>query len=242
MTIAPAAAAATIEPPRPNPTFFGFPLSRIAACRRRDVISSPREQLFTSMVVRAEARGPGPWLPGGRDQVDGRPEQSFFLGPFDLDPELRHTPSGLPSPTRDGDQRSWPGRMAIVEEAPLHRRHGLGSAGRNLLPIFEKGKRRPRRRLLKMDTWDDKTTGEKRTKMKVQAERVQFLDRRDESQVAHRPTKTTPACAREPQARRGPRRAGDHGRWPRTAAAPAIPQTYRPPVASGDELDDDIPF
>ena len=31
---------------------------------------------------------------------------------------------------------------------------------------------------LKMDTWDDKTTGEKRSKIKVLADRVQFLDSR----------------------------------------------------------------
>ena len=29
-----------------------------------------------------------------------------------------------------------------------------------------------------MDTWDDKTTGEKRSKLKVEAERVQFLGKR----------------------------------------------------------------
>ena len=29
---------------------------------------------------------------------------------------------------------------------------------------------------LKMDSWDDKTTGEKKSKIKVQADRVQFLD------------------------------------------------------------------
>ena len=29
---------------------------------------------------------------------------------------------------------------------------------------------------LRMDTWDDKTTGEKRSKIRVQADRVQFLD------------------------------------------------------------------
>src|SRR5207302_2420728 len=34
---------------------------------------------------------------------------------------------------------------------------------------------------LKMDSWDDKTTGEKRTKIKVEGEGVQFLDRREES-------------------------------------------------------------
>src|SRR5262249_11519538 len=31
---------------------------------------------------------------------------------------------------------------------------------------------------LKMDTWDDKSTGEKRSKIRVQADRVQFLDSR----------------------------------------------------------------
>jgi len=31
---------------------------------------------------------------------------------------------------------------------------------------------------LKMDSWDDKTTGEKRSKIRVTAERVQFLDSR----------------------------------------------------------------
>ena len=34
---------------------------------------------------------------------------------------------------------------------------------------------------LKMDSWDDKATGEKRTKLKVQADRVQFLDRKDDT-------------------------------------------------------------
>ena len=37
---------------------------------------------------------------------------------------------------------------------------------------------------LKMDTWDDRTTGEKRSKIKVEAEWVQFLDggtRREDS-------------------------------------------------------------
>ena len=33
-----------------------------------------------------------------------------------------------------------------------------------------------------MDTWDDKSTGEKRSKIRVTAERVQFLDRRGDPQ------------------------------------------------------------
>ena len=50
---------------------------------------------------------------------------------------------------------------------PVHRRDRLGPPGRELLPVSPQGKRDPRRRLLRMDTWDDKTTGEKRSKIKV---------------------------------------------------------------------------
>ena len=38
---------------------------------------------------------------------------------------------------------------------------------------------------LKMDTWDDKTSGEKRSKIKVLADRVQFLDRREAGERNH---------------------------------------------------------
>jgi single-strand DNA-binding protein len=34
---------------------------------------------------------------------------------------------------------------------------------------------------LKMDEWQDKATGEKRSKLKVRADRIQFLDRRKEA-------------------------------------------------------------
>ena len=54
---------------------------------------------------------------------------------------------------------------------------------------------------LKMDTWDDKTTGEKRTKVKVQAERVQFLDRREDSSYGSAPAGDDEAASPLPAAR-----------------------------------------
>ena len=56
-----------------------------------------------------------------------------------------------------------------------------------------------------MDTWDDKTTGEKRSKIKVQAERVQFLDRRGDvgGRGARQDDGHAPPAARDSQPRRG---------------------------------------
>ena len=78
---------------------------------------------------------------------------------------------------------------------------------------------------LKMDEWTDKTTGDKRTKIKVHADRVQFLDRRDDSSGGGmgmaEGESSTPSGDSFP--RRGP------------ALSP------QPPV-NPDEGDDDIPF
>ena len=59
---------------------------------------------------------------------------------------------------------------------------------------------------LKMDTWDDKTTGEKRSKLKVQADRVQFLDRKDDA-------------------------GGGSARWARTTSTPPPPREAPGPRA-----------
>ena len=78
---------------------------------------------------------------------------------------------------------------------------------------------------LKMDTWDDKTTGEKRSKIKVQADRVQFLDRRDDSSSGGMGMAE------------GESLAPSRDSFPQRGPAPP-PQ----PPADSDEGDDDIPF
>ncbi len=88
---------------------------------------------------------------------------------------------------------------------------------------------------LKMDTWDDKTTGEKRTKIKVHADRVQFLDRRDDSSTFG-PSQTddegTPT--RRP-AGNGTGRGGYPAPGPRKPSTPISP-------SQADDQDEDIPF
>ena len=106
---------------------------------------------------------------------------------------------------------------------------------------------------LKMDTWDDKTTGEKRSKIKVQAERVQFLDRRESSGAADdefggrfrgprrerppRPPPDAPADARTAAAGQRPR-----PRLRATAPPPAAPRRPAPEPEPTSDEDEDIPF
>ena len=74
-------------------------------------------------------------------------------------------------------------------------------------PVFVEGR-------LQMDTWDDKETGQKRSRLKVRAERVQFLS--------------------------GPRRDGAVRDTP--AAPPAAAGSYEEPLAKPAADDEEIPF
>jgi single-strand DNA-binding protein len=101
----------------------------------------------------------------------------FLIGNLTRDPELRQTPKGTPIAnigvavnrtwsTDAGEQREettfvdvevW-GRQAETANQYL-------SKGR---PVFIEGR-------LKLDSWEDKQSGQKRNRLKVVAERVQFL-------------------------------------------------------------------
>ena len=79
-----------------------------------------------------------------------------------------------------------------------------------------------------MDTWDDKTTGEKRSKLFVLAERVQFLDRREDAGPS--PRRPRPATTRNspPPHPAAPRATAPAGPAATTAAAAPPPQVARP--------------
>jgi single-strand DNA-binding protein len=99
---------------------------------------------------------------------------------------------------------------------------------------------------LKMDTWDDKTTGEKRSKIKVQADRVQFLDRREDSgggggaaiDDGYVPAPRESAPRRAASGVDGGRPANGAGRPP----TPATPRRPAPPPSESEGEDEDIPF
>jgi single-strand DNA-binding protein len=97
---------------------------------------------------------------------------------------------------------------------------------------------------LKMDTWDDKTTGEKKSKLKVQADRVQFLDRKDDAgggSVGPDDEYAVPGSRRASEPRSmGP--APARGTYSNGPSAPASRPAPSPPNDAEDGDDDDIPF
>jgi single-strand DNA-binding protein len=156
----------------------------------------------------------------------------MLMGNLTRDPELKYTPKGTAIAdlalavnrsytTESGEKREevtfvdvelW-GRQAEIAKEYL-------AKGR---PVYIEGR-------LKLDTWDDKTTGQKRSKMRVVGETMQFLGGRpgggepsgdgEEDASAARPA-SRPASARP-------------------AAAPPPRKPVDPDLDAPEE--DDIPF
>ncbi len=178
----------------------------------------------------------------------------FLMGRLTFDPELRRTPTGTAvTELRLATTRSWAGRDGERREETLF----IGVTvwdrqAETCCQYLRKGSAIHVEGSLKMDTWDDKTTGEKRSKILVNAERVQFLDpRKGDSGGAGGDDDFAGAPAtREPAARRGgssyTRAAAGPGDAPAPGNGPSPPSpgaaSQGPgPVRDDSELDD-IPF
>jgi single-strand DNA-binding protein len=139
----------------------------------------------------------------------------LLIGNLTRDPEVRYTPKGTAVANlglavnrawtaENGEQREevtfvdievW-GRQAETAGQYL-------SKGR---PVFIEGR-------LKLDTWDDKDSGQKRSKLKVVAERVQFLGapragaefKEQAPAEADEQTRARPAAAQRAQTRPAPK-------------------------------------
>jgi single-strand DNA-binding protein len=144
----------------------------------------------------------------------------FLIGNLTRDPEVRYTPKGtavadigmainrvISSGSEEGERREevtyvdvvlW-GRLAEIAEQYLKK-------GR---PVFIEGR-------LQLDSWDDKQTGQKRSRLRVVAENMQLLGGRAESE-------TGPVSA------------------PRRATPPPV-QRQTPKDPDLDAEPDDIPF
>jgi single-strand DNA-binding protein len=153
-------------------------------------------------------------------------------GNLTRDPETRYTPAGLAvTDISIAVNRSWKdesgnkkeevtfvdvtffGRQAEVAEEYL-------AKGR---PVFIEGR-------LHLDSWDDKQTGQKRSKLKVMAENLQLLGSKPEGQTSASAPPTKPAAT--PLQRRD-----RPGGLPPKQQAPKEPS-----LAGSGELDDDSPF
>jgi len=146
----------------------------------------------------------------------------LLIGNLTRDPEIRYTPKGTAVAdvglainrvlnTEEGERREevtyvdvvlW-ARLAEIADQYLKK-------GR---PVFIEGR-------LQLDSWDDKQTGQKRSRLRVVAENMQLLGSRSESEAAA----STTAPRRAP----GP-------------AAPA-PRPQQPKDPDLDAEPDDIPF
>ncbi len=101
----------------------------------------------------------------------------MLLGNLTRDPELRHTPKGsavadlgvaVNRKVQDGNG-GWKDETTFVDVTVW------GSAAENAQKYLTKGRGVFIEGRLQMDVWDDKATGQKRSKLKVVADNLQFL-------------------------------------------------------------------
>ena len=172
----------------------------------------------------------------------------LLIGRLTQDPELRYT-AGVNAavtdlrlavnrmiPTKDGGE---PREEVLFIDVTVWNRQA-----ENCCNYLKKGRQVHIEGHLKQDSWEDKVTGEKRTKVKVEAEWVQFLDpvgRRDDSAGMDDSQSAPPS--RRPAAPGG---ANNGAGGPSRSFSP--PPTRRPaptpePDGGHDEPEEeDIPF
>jgi len=101
----------------------------------------------------------------------------MLIGNLTRDPELRHTPKGsavtdlglaVNRKIQDGNG-GWKDETTFVDVTVW------GSSAENAHKYLSKGRGVFVEGRLQMDTWDDKATGQKRSKLKVVADNLQFL-------------------------------------------------------------------
>jgi single-strand DNA-binding protein len=148
----------------------------------------------------------------------------LLIGNLTRDPEVRYTPKGTAVTEiglavnriysgEDGEKKE---ETTFVDVTLWARQAEI--AGQYLKkgrPVFIEGR-------LQLDSWDDKQTGQKRSRLRVVAENLQLLGSRQEGEGSSSPSASS-----------APRRS------PTTSAPPARPEPRDPDL---DAEPDDIPF
>lgn len=152
----------------------------------------------------------------------------MLIGHVTRDPEVKYTPNGASIAqvglavnhnwtTDSGEKRE---EVTFVDVEFFGKQaETIGEYVSKGDPLYVEGR-------LKLDTWDDRTTGQKRTKMKVVGQGFQFLKSREKGEGDGR-------CAAKGE--------GEHQPAPPTQGRRALPPR---PVQAPDltEAEDDIPF
>ena len=149
----------------------------------------------------------------------------MLIGNLTRDPELRVTPKGTAI-----CQFSLAVNRKFRDEAGADREEvtyvdieAWGKSGENIAKYCTKGRPLFVEGRLRLDQWEDKTTKEKRSRMKVVCDNFQFL-----------------GTGRAEGGAPGAEGAGEQPRYNAPAARPGAPRPSAP--AAQENLDEDVPF
>lgn len=176
----------------------------------------------------------------------------FLIGNLTRDPELRYTPNGAAVTdlglavnrlysTREGERRE---ETLFIDVTVWNRQ------AETCCQYLRKGRPVHVEGYLRMDTWDDRTTGEKRSKIKIEAERVQFLDRREEAgggiyasdeDSGQSPPRTSRSVSTDSRDQANGPSSRSYGSTPSTGSTRRKPSAGEPEL-DNDEPEEDIPF
>ena len=178
----------------------------------------------------------------------------FLMGNLTRDPELRRLANGTAVTDlglalnrtftgKDGEKRE---EVTFIDVTVWDRQ------AETCCQYLKKGRAVHVEGFLKLDTWEDKNSGEKRSKVKVQADRVQFLDRRDEAgggapgmdddYSAPAPRESAPRRAAPDSRSMGPAPTRAANGYNNGGTAPGPSRRPPAPPVDSEVDDDDIPF
>ena len=126
----------------------------------------------------------------------------ILMGNLTRDPELRYTPKGTAiAKIGLAVNRTWKNEAGETkEEVTFVDVDCFGRTAENVGQYMRKGSAMLIEGRLKLDTWDDKQTNQKRSKMGVVAETVQFLGAPRGADGAPAERSSRPATAKPPAA------------------------------------------
>lgn len=167
----------------------------------------------------------------------------ILIGNLTRDPEIRYTPKG----TAVGDLGMAMNRVRMddndqrIEEVTFVDVTVWGKTAENVGKFLSKGRQVYIEGRLQMDTWDDKTTGQKRTKLKVVADNVTFLGSKDDNAGSADNAQRSHDSQHQASQRHDsnpPGRPGGPPDLPPPVDEPGAPA----PAADPTDDEDDIPF
>ncbi len=158
----------------------------------------------------------------------------FLMGNLTRDPELRVTPSGLSiCKFSIAINRSYQVEGDRKEEVTYVDLDAFGKTAETISKYMSKGRPIFVEGRLKLDQWDDKTTGEKRSRLGVVVENFQFLGSREGAAEA---AAAAPMNYEEvsPPARPAAK--------PTARSATAMPTSRQTARGGEQNVEDDVPF